>query len=105
DMARVFKSDELPRLSRIGTLVHAIALQDVVANAGFAGADIHNVGIGLGNRDRADRGELFLVGHGNPIDAAVGRLPHPAADTAEVIGIRLANGSGDGQNASAAEWT
>ncbi len=53
DMARVFQADKVPCFSRIGTLVHAVALQDVVANAGLTCPHIHDVRIGFGNGDRA----------------------------------------------------
>ena len=51
DGVRVRQADELPGLAGVDGLVHAIAADDVAADARFAGADVDDVGIGLGNRD------------------------------------------------------
>ena len=66
-------------------LVDAVARHDVAADARLPHADEDDVGIRLGDGDRADRGALDLaVGHRHPVLAAVGRLPEAAAHGAEV---------------------
>ena len=54
DVARVFQADVGPRFARVGGFVDPIAERDVAADAGFAGADVNDVGIGIGNVNRTD---------------------------------------------------
>ena len=85
DRVGVREADVGPRLAGVGRLVDAVARLDVAADARLAHADEDDVGIGFGDGDGADRRALDLaVGDGRPALAAVGRLPQPAADGAEV---------------------
>ena len=69
-------------------------------------ADVDDVRVGLGDRDRADRaGPEAAVGDGLPVAPAVGRLPDAAAGRAEVEGARLAGHARDRRDAAAAEGT
>ena len=61
DVTRVFEADVGPRLAAVGGFVDAVAKRNVAADAGFAGADVNDVGIGIGNVDGADRGNRLLV--------------------------------------------
>ena len=82
---RVAEPDVLPGVAGVAAAVDAVAGEDVAANAGLAGADEDEVGVGFGDRDRADRGRGDLeVGDGVPVFAAVGGLPEAAAGGAEV---------------------
>jgi len=54
DVARIAQAHVLPREPRIDGLIKAVAVRDVAAGAGFAGADVDNVVIRIGNRDCAD---------------------------------------------------
>ena len=74
------EADVRPRLAGVGGLVDAVARHDVAADARLAHADEDDVGVRLGDRDRADRRAVDLaVGDRRPRAAAVGRLPQAAA--------------------------
>ncbi len=104
NVARVFEADVGPGLASVSGFVNAIAEGDVAADAGFAAADVYDVGIGVGNRDGANRrGGGLLIEERVPGDAAVGGFPDAAGDRAEVVGVRLAGDAGDGDGAAAAE--
>ena len=103
DAVRVAEPDVLPGGARVAAAVDAVAGQDVAADAGFAGADEDEVGVGFGHRDRADRGRGDLeVGDGAPVLAAVGGLPEAAAGRAEVGFLGAAGHAGGGDGAAAA---
>ena len=92
-----------PRLAGVDRLVDAVALHDVAADARLAHADVDDVGVGLGDGDRADRGAVNLaVGHRRPRLALVGGLPQPAAGRAEVALVRPALHARDGNRPAAA---
>ena len=103
DPVRVAEADVLPGRARVAAPVDAVARQDVAANARLAGADEDEVGVGFGHRHRADRRRRDLeVGDGEPVLAAVGGLPEPAARGAEVGLLRAALDAGGGDRAAAA---
>ena len=93
----------LPGAAAVGRLPDAVAVGDVAADAGFAGADVDHAWIRGRDRDGAHRPERLLVGHRLPGGAAVGGLPHAAGDRAEIVGVGLAGNAGDRQHAPAAE--
>ncbi|MEI2616302.1 MAG: hypothetical protein V9F06_01525 [Thermomicrobiales bacterium] len=72
-MLRVFGQPEvLPGLAAVGGLVDAVAVGDVAADGRLAHADVDDVGVGLGNGDRAHRGALEeAVGDVPPVLTAV----------------------------------
>ena len=103
DAVRVAEPDVLPGGAGVAAAVDAVAGQDVAADAGFAGADEDEVGVGFGHRDRADRGRGDLeVGDGVPVLAAVGGLPEAAAGGAEIGFEGAARYAGGGDGAAAA---
>ena len=105
DAVRVAEPDVLPGGARVAAAVDAVAGQDVAANAGLAGADEDEIGVGFGDRDGADRGRRDLeVGDGEPVFAAVGSLPEAAAGGAEVGFLGAAGHAADGDGAAAAVW-
>ena len=53
DPVRVVESDVLPRFPRVTAAVHAIAREDVPADARLTHPDEHEIGIRLADRDRA----------------------------------------------------
>ena len=98
-----WKPDVLPGGARVAAAVDAVAGEDVAADARFAGADEDEVGVGFGDRHRADRGRADLeVGDREPVVAAVGGLPQAAARGAEVGFLRAADDAGGGDGAAAA---
>jgi hypothetical protein len=104
DLARVLESHVLPGAAGVGRLVHAVAVRGVAADRLFAGADVDDVRIGLGDGDRADRaGPEILVGDDLPVRAAVARLPDAPARRAEVEGARIVAHARDRRDATAPE--
>ena len=51
DMAGLLQSNIRPSFTAIGGLIHPIAVRDIEADGGFAGAGIDNVGICVCHRD------------------------------------------------------
>ena len=88
---------------RVGGLVHSVAVGDVAAQAGFAGARIKDVVVRVGNRDGADRGNALLIEGRRPGHAAVGALEDAAGNRAEVIRVGIAGHAGDSEDAPAAK--
>src|SRR4029078_8176505 len=79
------------------------ALNDVAPDVSLAGADVDHVGIGGGDRDRADRRVVNLaVGDRLPRDSCVGRLPETAAGRAHVVLVRPHRAAGHRDRAAAA---
>src|SRR5581483_938374 len=89
----------------VGRFVHAIAIRDVAANAGFAGTDINHIVIGIGYRDRAYRRDRILIGEWGPGIAAIYRPPYSPGNPAKVVSVGIATYAGDSQHASAAIGT
>ena len=103
-VTRVFQTDVSPGFAGVVRTIDAIAEGDVAANAGFAAASINHVGIGIGDGDAADRGGGgLLIEERIPGIAAVGGFPDAAGDRAEIVGVRLAGHTRNGQGAAAAE--
>ena len=57
DVPRVSQPDVSPGAPAVDGLVHAVAVGDIAANAGFARADVDDVVVARRYRDRADRGD------------------------------------------------
>ena len=87
----------------VGRLVHAVALGDVRAHVGLAGADVDHARIRRREREGADRADRLPVEDRLPGAAGVGRLPDAAVHAAEVEVQRLGRHAGDGEHAAAAE--
>src|SRR5712664_4946155 len=106
DRARVAKPGKLPGLAGVDGFVYSVSADDVAADARFPGANINNVGIGFGNRERADgrRSVLLFVKERLPVEAAIGGLPDAACNAAKIISVVLADDAGNGENASTAKW-
>ena len=103
DGQRLLEPDVRPGLAGVGRLVDAVALEHVAAQLGLAHPDVDDVRVRLGDGDRADRGGLEeAIGDGTPRQAAVGRLPQPAAGGAEVVLERPAGAAGHRLRAAAA---
>ena len=103
DVARVLQANVVPGLAAVVRTVDAVTEGDVAANAGFACADINDVGIGFRDRDAADGGGGLLVEKRIPGNATVSGLPNAAGYGAKIVGVGLARDSGDGEDATAAE--
>ena len=103
DLLRLDESHGCPGLPRIARLVDAVTLGEVASHAGLAHAGVDDVGVRLGDGERADRaGPEVAVRHRQPGDAAVLGLPDTAARGAEVVDVGLAGDAGDGGDATAA---
>jgi hypothetical protein len=81
----------LPGLAAVDGFVDAVADGHGVARIAFTRADPDDVGTGLEDRHRADRGRRLVVEDRREREPAVDRLPHPARRRADVddVGIRL----------------
>ena len=91
----------LPCLAPIGRFVDAVAIGDITANCRFAGAGIDHIRIRFGDGDGAHCGAgQVTVGDIFPVDAAIGRLPNPAADGTEIEGHALGGVTGHGNHAA-----
>ena len=91
DVPGVREAEVRPGLTAVGRAVHPVAVRDVAADAGLAHAGVDDVRVRGRDRDGADRRALEeAVAHVAPVEAAVRRLPHPAAAGAEVEGVPLA---------------
>ena len=100
DVAGVLEAEVRPGCAGVVGAVYAVAVGEVYADAGLAHARIHDVGVRLGDGDRADRGGVEeAVGYVLPVRAAVGGLPDAAADRTEVEDARVDGVTGDGDDA------
>lgn len=101
----IAQAGELPGLSGVRGFVHSVTGHDVAANAGFAGSDIDDVGVGRRDGDRAHgrRGFGKLVPERVPVESTVGCLPHASGNSAKVIRVILSGDTGDGEHAASAE--
>src|SRR5690606_37497364 len=103
DRHRLLEAHVRPGAAAVGGLVDAVALDDVAAQLRLAHADVHDIGVRLGNGDGADRGGLEeAIRYRAPVDAAVGGLPDATADRAEVVLHRPLRAAGDGLRPAAA---
>src|ERR1700720_181384 len=97
NVAGVLQADVVPGLTAVIRTIDAVAEGDVAANAGFAGADINYIGIGVGDRDAADGGSGLLIEEGIPRNAAVHGFPNAAGGSAKIVSVRLARDSSYGK--------
>ena len=102
DVARCLEPDVRPGLAAVGCLVDAVAGADIVARGDLAGADVDRVRLARRDGERTDVRGRHRVEHRMPGRAGVGRLPHAAAGSAEIIRVRpIGNALGDGAPAGA----
>src|SRR5689334_16220716 len=95
----------LPVLSAVETLVNAVTVGDVAADAGFTRPDVNHVVVRFRDCNGSDRRCALLVEDGGPHTAAIGGLPYSAGDGAEVIIVRLAGNARHSEDAAATEWS
>src|SRR5205823_4944645 len=105
DVPAVAQTQVLPGLAGIERLVYAVAIGDVAARAGLAGADIDDVVIRVGDRDRSYRGDLLLVEDRLPGAAGVGALPDPTGHRTEIPGRRIPRHAAHRHHPAAAKRT
>src|SRR5258705_82343 len=105
DVARVAQTEVLPGLAGIERLVYPVAIGDVAARAGLAGADIDDIVIRVSDRDRAYRGDLLLVEDRLPGAAGVGALPDATGYRTEIPGRRITRNAAHGDRPATAERT
>ncbi len=103
DLLRVAQPDVRPGLPCVVGLVHAVALRDVAAHVGFAGADVEDVRPRRRHGDRTDRADGLSVKDGLPRASRVECAPDSAVDRAEEKLVRLVRDAGDGEDAAGAE--
>ena len=82
----IAESHVRPRLPRVGALVDAVAPGRALPIRALARADPEDVGIGLEDRDRADRVRRFVLENRRPGRAVVLRTPDPAGGRRGVDG-------------------
>ena len=80
-----------------------IALRDVGAHVGFAGADVDDVRLRRRDRDRADRADVDVIEDRLPRAAGIVGSPDAAVHRAEIETLRIPRVARDGKHASAAE--
>ena len=97
DGARVAESDVFPTFAGVEGFVDSIALRNVAAYAGLAGANVNDVVIGIGDGQAADGTSSLFVEDWRPTDGAVGGLPDSAAGGAEVVGGGIAGDASGGE--------
>ena len=85
DVPRIAKPHVPPGVTAVRRAVHPVPVRDVAPDARLARTSVHHVGVGLRNRNRADRRRPEVpVGHVLPVCPAVRRLPHAARARPEV---------------------
>ena len=106
DVAGFFEADVAPARTAVGRFVDAVAIGDIEADIGLAGAGVKNVGVGLGQSQSTDGGGgEVAVRDILPVGAAVVRFPHAAAAGAEVEDHVFSGMSGYGGGPAAARGT
>src|SRR5262249_5223001 len=87
DVARVAQADVAPGAAAVAGAVDAVAVRDVAADGGLAGAGVEDARLRGRDGDRADGGGAEgAVRDVLPVAAAAGRLPDAAGAGAEVEG-------------------
>src|SRR3989440_2532423 len=84
NVARVAQTDMLPSLAGVERFVDTVAVCEVAARTGLAGAHIDDIVIGVGDCDGANGCDLLLVEHRLPGDTGIGALPYTAGQAAEI---------------------
>src|SRR4051794_18226276 len=107
DLARVFKPNMLPGLTRVHGLVNAIAVRNIAPDVVFSGAHINDVRVRLRPRNRSNRrgSEILPVADRLPVRPGVFRFPDTPADTAEIKCVGSGFDTCYRCNASASEGT
>jgi len=96
DLAGIGETEVGPSAAGVDELVDAIAMGSVAADGLFAHAGVDDIGIGLGDGERADgAGFEEGVGDGGPGGASVGGFPNAAAGRAEIVCVGLGGAAGD----------
>ena len=103
-LARVRQADVGPGVAGVGRLVDTVAVtRRHAANRFFTRPYINDVGIGLGDRDGADRANIkVLVRDVFPTASCVFGLPDATACGAHVIELRVVGHAGHGRHSPAA---
>ncbi len=97
DVAGFFEAHVLPVVAGVGRLVDAVAHRvERPDEERLAGPGPHGVGRGVGDRERADGGDLLVIEDRLPVHAAVLRLPDAARGRADVVHHRIPRLAGDG---------
>src|SRR5882724_11422981 len=105
DLPRIFQPDVLPGFAAIDRFEHPGPVRRVAADRRLARSDINHVVIRWRDCDCADRRNGCFIEKRSPICAAVSRLPNSAGDRAEIIRVRFADYTFDGERAATAKRT
>ena len=103
DLLRVPEADEAPGGAAVDRLEDPLALGDVRAHVGLAGADVEHPRVRRRHRQRPDRAHRLLVEDRPPGAPGVDRLPDAAVDRPEVEVVRLARHPRHREHPAAAE--
>ncbi len=90
-----------PGFPSVGAFENAFAANDVAADIGFTGADVHYVGVAWGHGDRADGGRRLFVENRLPAYAAIARFPDTARGRCRVIDERITRHAAGSTDATA----
>jgi hypothetical protein len=97
------QADEAPGGAGVDRLPHASSRRGVASDIRRACADVDDVGVGVGDVDRADGAAEEAVADVAPRRAGVIGLPHTAAGGAHEEGVGLGGESGDGRRTTTPE--
>src|SRR5579884_2623328 len=92
-----------PRLAAVGGFVNAIAGREIRPTQPFSAADINDVRIGWGKRERSDGACRLPIEDRRPCATEIVGLPNAAAVRRHEEHIRLVRNAGDRLCASGAE--
>src|SRR5207244_3218624 len=95
DRLRLPQADVRERLAAVGRLVDAVAERGRLAIVGFAGPDVHDVGVRWMDRDVADRRGAVGLEHRLEGDAVVLRLENAADGVTNIDNAAIAFRHGD----------
>ena len=90
-----------PGLATISGAIDTIALGDVRAHVGLAGAHKEHLGITVGDGDGADRSDRLIVEDRLPGAAGIQGFPDATVDGSEIEVLRLPGHAGHRQHATA----
>ena len=103
DVVGCVEAEMGPCAARIGGLVDSIAEAGGVAQGGFAGADVEDIGRRWGDCQSADRGDGLVVKYREPRSAGVPGFPNAAVDVPEIEFVGPVGHAAHGGDAAAAE--
>ena len=104
DVASFAQTDVAPASPGVGTAIDAVAVGDINADGGLAGAGVDDVRVRRRYGQGSDRGGgEEAIGHGPPVCSGIGRFPDAAGDGAEIERAGVMPGAGYGNDPATPE--